>query len=285
MNRLEKVKLWISATRPYSFPASLAPVILGLSYSYQQMHTLNYLVALLTIMAALFLQVAANLYNDYFDGINKIDSEARMGFHRLSSFPEISPVHVLWAGHLAAGVALLAGLYLILIGGLPIMIIGLLCLAFSYLYTAGPFPLAYHGLGEIAVVVFFGLIPVAGSYYLQTFHITSEIILKGFAPGMISAAIMAINNYRDRQTDIAAGKRTIANRLPKLMAGLFPIALVLLGLLLSFHWINILLALLYLPVGKEILIPKNSEDHNLALKHTGQFLLVFALIHAFLAIY
>lgn len=282
---MNSVRLWFSATRPYSFPASLSPVILGLSYSYQSQHFLHWPVAILTLIAALMLQVAANLYNDYFDGINKIDTEARMGFHRLSSFPEINARHVLWAGHFSAIIALVAGGYLISVGGLPIMIVGLLCLIFSYLYTAGPYPLAYHGLGEIAVIVFFGIIPVAGSYYLQTLAITPEIMIKGFAPGFISAAIMAINNYRDRETDQSAGKKTIANHLPKWAVASFPIFLVILGLISSYHWINIVLIAMYIPVIKKIIYPKDEMDHNRALKHTGQFLLVFAIVHSLLAIF
>ena len=277
--------LWFSAARPYSFPASLAPVILGLSYSYQSQHTINWTVAILTLIAALMLQVAANLYNDYFDGINKIDTDARLGFHRLSSFPQINPRHVLWAGHFSAMIALIAGSYLIFIGGIPILIVGVLCIIFSYLYTAGPYPLAYHGLGEIAVILFFGIVPVAGSYYLQTLAVTPEIIIRGFAPGFISAAIMAINNYRDRETDQQTEKKTIANHLPKWVAASFPILLVLFGLISSYHWINILLLVMYLPVMKEVFYPKDELDHNRALKHTGQFLLVFAIVHSLLAIF
>lgn len=284
LSRMKNAASWLKATRPYSYPASISPVLLGLAYSYYHQKYLLPFIAIMTLFSALLMQVAANLFNDYYDWKNEIDTDERVGFKRLSSLHGINHKHILYLGILCALVAGLIGIYLIAHGGLLIALIGIASLLFAYLYTGGPYPLAYHRLGELVVILFFGPIAVGGSYYLQTHNITYEIVRFGLAPGLIGASIMAINNLRDRDQDAKAGKKTIANSLTLHSAKSLPIILVLLAMISSWHLANIVLFLFYVPIAKNILLTDCADTLNKSLVRTGHFLILYTFTHCFLAL-
>ena len=166
----------------------------------------------MTLLCALLIQIGTNFYNDYADFQHGADTESRLGPARATQRGWLTPQqmrHGAWGAFLASA---LAGLYLVSIGGWPILLLGLLSIAMGFAYTGGPFPLAYHGLGELAVFVFFGFGAVCGTYFLQTGSISDVCLAAAAALGALASAILVVNNLRDVQTDQAAGKNTLAVR-------------------------------------------------------------------------
>lgn len=279
------LKLWLKGIRPYSFPASISPIIVGLALAYNADYKITVLTALLTLMSALLMQIGANLSNDYYDHINEIDKKNRIGFERITGSGVISPNKIKLAFGLCFLVAFIIGTYLISVAGLPIALIGISSIVLAFLYTGGPFPLAYYGLGELIVIFYYGPIAVWGTYFIQTgrFHWAPALI--GLGPGLISASIMAINNLRDRESDLEAGKRTLANILnikwASLLPVLFSLAAASFPVALYFYNKNIVLPLtlpafiLFMPVWKKIVARK---DLNISLKRTGQFLVLYSVL-------
>lgn len=201
---------WILAIRPKTLFASVAPVILGLTVGFIHQSHLNILVALLTLLCALLMQIASNLANDYLDSLRGIDTEKRLGPTRVTQAGLISESAMKQALIIVMSLAFLLGLYLMIIGGPIIIVIGLFSLYAAYGYTGGPFPLSHNGLGEVSAFLFFGVIAVSGTTYLQIHQISKLAILLGMGPGFIAASILAINNLRDIRTDALAHKKTIA---------------------------------------------------------------------------
>lgn len=206
-----KLKSWLLAARPKTLWASVAPVLLGVCIAGRDGH-FQPLTASIIAVTALLIQIATNFANDYYDYKQGADTEARQGPLRAVQSGLIEPKEMLYATGLLLLLAFLLGIYLASIGGLPIVLIGSLALILSVLYTSGPFALAYLGLGDIAVLIFFGPVAVAGTHYLISQQWSSAAIFAGFGPGLISTAILCINNLRDRAGDLRAGKRTLAVR-------------------------------------------------------------------------
>ncbi|MBY0412640.1 MAG: 1,4-dihydroxy-2-naphthoate polyprenyltransferase, partial [Bdellovibrionales bacterium] len=206
------MKNWILAVRPKTLFASLAPVILGLAVSYVEMQKIDLLVAALTALCALFLQIASNLANDYLDALRGVDNDTRLGPTRVTSTGLISHTAMKNALFLTLFMAFMLGIYLMVIGGPVIIVIGLVSLYFAYGYTGGPFPLSYNGLGEVAAFLFFGIIAVVGTNYLQTHTLSRLAFILGMGPGFISACILAVNNLRDIVSDRETKKHTLAVR-------------------------------------------------------------------------
>ncbi len=203
---------WFLAIRPKTLPASAAPVIVGTACALGD-KGFALLPALAALVGALLLQVAVNLANDYFDHKNGIDSEHRQGPIRVTQSGLIAPRRVLFAMVGCLVLAAMVGLYLIKIGGLPIGIIGGLCIVSALAYSGGPYPIASHGLGEIFAFLFFGPVAVCGTYYVQTLHLGVRPLIASIPVGLLVAAIMNVNNIRDIATDTVAGKRSLAVRL------------------------------------------------------------------------
>jgi 1,4-dihydroxy-2-naphthoate octaprenyltransferase len=203
---------WLLAIRPKTLFASVAPVILGLTIAYIHQAHINFFVAIITLLCALLMQIGSNLANDYLDSERGIDNEQRLGPTRVTQAGLLTAKEVKQALITVLGLALILGVYLMFIGGPFIMVVGLMSLYFAYGYTGGPFPLSHNGLGEVAAFLFFGVVAVTGTTYLQIHSISKLAILLGMGPGFISATILAINNLRDISSDTAAGKRTIAVR-------------------------------------------------------------------------
>jgi len=204
------MKNWIIAIRPKTLFASVSPVLLGLALAFHYLHTIQFTIALFTLLCTVCLQIASNLANDYLDFLRGIDNADRTGPVRATQAQLISPKEMKYALILMLTLSFLFGIYLMVQGGTPIIIIGLLSMYFAYGYTGGPFPLSYHGLGEVAAFLFFGPIAVLGTFYLQTHFINVHGVLLGTAVGAIAATILAINNLRDMKSDSLTTKKTIA---------------------------------------------------------------------------
>lgn len=178
-----------------------------MALSYGQFRLLPFLAALL---GALLIQIGTNLANDYSDYVRGADTEDRKGFVRVAQAGLIAPHHLRIGIVVTFGLAALVGLYLVTVGGWPILVIGLTSIAAGVLYTGGPWPFGYHGLGDPFVFVFFGLVAVGGTFYVQALHLPLDVLLAGAAMGSLSTAILVVNNLRDRGTDRQAGKHTLA---------------------------------------------------------------------------
>lgn len=202
------MKHWIMAARLRTLPAAIAPVLLGWSIC-ESKHTLA---AIAALMGAILIQIATNFANDYFDFINGADTEDRIGPTRATQAGLIKPHQMKWAFIITFALTLPIIGYLTIRGGMPIIWIGVASIASGILYTGGPKPLGYMGLGDIFVFIFFGPIAVAGTDYVQSLTWSWDGILLGSACGLLSTAILVVNNLRDRETDSVVGKNTLAVR-------------------------------------------------------------------------
>jgi 1,4-dihydroxy-2-naphthoate polyprenyltransferase len=203
------VQPWIMASRPKTLPAAVAPVLVGAALAIQA-HVFDLWAVLAALFAALMLQIGANYANDLFDFRRGADSEGRLGPTRVTTTGLLTPRQVAVGMWISFGLASLAGLYLIYLGGWPILLVGVLSILAAIAYTAGPLPLGYHGLGDLAVFLFFGLIAVVGTFYVQAKYLTWVTIVAAVPMGALITAILVVNNIRDADTDRQAGKHTLA---------------------------------------------------------------------------
>lgn len=282
------MKNWMLAVRPKTLFASIAPVLLGLAVAYIEQDKLNPLVAVLTLLCALILQIASNLANDYLDAIRGVDNESRLGPKRVTSSGLISLTKMKNALILTLALAFFLGIYLMIIGGPVIILIGLLSLYFAYGYTGGPFPLSYNGLGEAAAFIFFGPVAVMGTCYLQTHNLSQLSFVAGLGPGFISACILAINNLRDIVSDSETNKKTLAVRFGENFQRKLCIALITLSILsclvlinaYSFTWVlpALVLPLIFHKTWLQILFQPIDRKLNQALAKTAQYNLLYCLL-------
>ena len=200
-------RVWMDAARPKTLGASIAPVVLGTALASRDGHH-DALVALLIVVAALAIQIGTNFCNDYCDFKRGADRN-RVGPIRATQAGLVSPEAMKMAAILSFALALFVGIFLVWRGGTPILAIGLISIACGALYTAGPYPLAYVGLGDLFVLIFFGPVAVAGTYYLQALTWSSDAWMLGLMPGFLSVGILVVNNLRDRESDCIAHKRTL----------------------------------------------------------------------------
>jgi 1,4-dihydroxy-2-naphthoate octaprenyltransferase len=204
---------WISAARPKTLPLTLSPVIAGIALAVAETGVLAPVTALCTLLAAMAIQIGANLHNDAVDFERGTDTADRLGPPRATAQGWFSARQVKTAAHLMFALAFLLGTLLLARGGWPILTIGLASLVAGYAYTSGPRPIAYGPFGEIYVLIFFGMAAVGGSHYLQTLAFGWPALLLGGALGLPAAAVLLVNNYRDLESDHAAGRRTLCHYL------------------------------------------------------------------------
>jgi 1,4-dihydroxy-2-naphthoate octaprenyltransferase len=204
-----KIGAWLLAARPRTLPAAIAPVILATATAIAD-HHFAWPAAAAAFSVALLLQISVNLANDYFDYLRGIDTEERLGPPRVAQSGLIPAKQVRAAMALTLILSLIPGIYLLTKGGWPVFFIGLACIGAALAYSGGPFPLASHGLGDLFVFVFFGLVAVCGTYYVQALRLTPLVWLMGTIEGLLITAILVVNNLRDIQTDRQSGKRTLA---------------------------------------------------------------------------
>jgi len=284
-----KLQHWLLAIRPKTLPAALAPVFVGLALAYREGEFV-FLPACAALMGALLLQIGSNLANDYFDFIKGADTPERLGPQRAAASGLISLRGLQVGMGIVFGAALLIGFYLLTVGGWPIAAIGIASIIAAITYTGGPFPFGYHGLGELFVFIFFGLVAVCGTYYVQTLTLSSLVILAAIPVGLLITAILVVNNLRDIETDEQAGKRTLAVMIGRQATRIEYLLLVLvaylIALLLAWHsgsywlllpWLTAPLAMLLI---RTIFQANDGPTFNNALASTARLSLFYSLLLA-----
>ncbi len=281
-------RAWVLAARPKTLPAAAIPVLVGTAVAFSQ-GALAMGPALAALLGAALIQIGTNFANDYFDAKSGADNEDRLGPTRAVQAGLLSPGAVKVATFLTFALSALIGVYLIAVGGGPILIIGVASILSGLAYTGGPFPLGYHGLGDLFVFVFFGLIAVTATHYVQALYWSPEALIAALPIGLLSTAILVVNNYRDLDTDKAAGKNTLAVRMGRpatryyyvnLIAGAYavPVVQVVTG---GSLWV--LLPLLTLPLAvltaREIW-RREGTALNPLLARTAGLLAIFGLLYA-----
>ncbi|TVQ96456.1 MAG: 1,4-dihydroxy-2-naphthoate polyprenyltransferase [Deltaproteobacteria bacterium] len=223
-----RLSLWWMAARPKTLSAAAVPVLVGVAVALLD-GLFRPLPALAALLGAFLIQVGTNLANDYYDFKKGADTEERLGPTRVTQAGLIAPDAVFRAMVLTFAASALVGLYLVWIGGWPIVVIGLLSIASGVAYTGGPWPLGYNGLGDLFVFVFFGLVATVGTYWVQALEWSWLALAAAVPVGLLSTAILVVNNLRDADTDALAGKRTLAVRFGKPAARAEYVALVVLA--------------------------------------------------------
>ena len=209
---MSPLRLWFLAARPRTLPAAIAPVLVGTSLAISE-DTFRPLAFAAALVGSVFIQIGTNLSNDYSDARRGADTEDRLGPVRVTAGGLLPPRRVLVGTYLAFGVAVAAGAYLAAVAGWELLVVGVASIVAGVLYTGGPRPYGYEGLGELFVFLFFGVVAVTGSYYVQTEDLTWEAFALSVPVGLLAAAILVVNNVRDADTDRRAGKRTLAVKL------------------------------------------------------------------------
>ena len=212
-NQPSRLQVWFLACRPKTLSVSLSPVIVGTAIAWHDSHQILWLPLLAAALGAAFIQIGTNLFNDVGDFLRGTDTPDRLGPKRATAEGWLTAGKVKAGAWLSFALAFLCGIYLVAHGGWPIIIIGLASLLAGWAYTSGPKPIAYGALGELFVFVFFGLVAVGGSYYLQTLTLTPLTLITAGLVGIHAAAVITVNNYRDLNGDARNHKNTLAVRL------------------------------------------------------------------------
>jgi 1,4-dihydroxy-2-naphthoate polyprenyltransferase len=203
---------WIIAARPRTLTLSMTPVAVGAALAWAEQRKVHWLAVLVALVGSMCIQIATNLHNDAIDSERGGDGPDRVGPPRVTASGLLSVGAVKRGAAFCFAVAALAGLYLVFIGGWPILLLGLLSILSGWAYTGGPMPIAYTPLGELFVVAFFGVGAVGGTYWLSTGRLDEIAIVGGLAIGLFAAAVLMVNNYRDVEADRRAGRKTLAIR-------------------------------------------------------------------------
>ena len=202
----------LQAIRPRTLTAAIAPVLVATAFAAAG-GVARWGAAALCLLSALLIQIGTNLANDYYDYKNGADTHERVGPQRVTQAGLVAPATVRRWAFASFGAAAAVGLYLALLGGWPILLVGICSIASGWAYTGGPYPLGYHGLGDLFVLVFFGFVATLGTYWVQALALPPALWLLSIPVGALATAILVVNNLRDRLTDAKAGKRTLAVRL------------------------------------------------------------------------
>jgi 1,4-dihydroxy-2-naphthoate octaprenyltransferase len=204
---------WWQAIRPHTLGITASPVIVGVAFACLETGHILWHPFLAALLGAALIQIGTNLHNDALDCLNGVDGAQRLGPRRASASGWLTPEQVRTAAFASFALAAIVGLYLVWLGGWPILAIGVGSIAAGLAYSGGPRPIAFTALGELFVFVFFGLVAVLGSYYLQSPMLASTAFVAAVALGLQAAAVLTVNNHRDRDSDHAAGRITLAHRL------------------------------------------------------------------------
>ncbi len=279
---------WYLAARPKTLWAAVGPVILGTAFAYEDgsFHAPS---ALAALVIGLLIQIGANFANDYFDFVNGTDTHDRLGPMRLTQAGHIAPQTMKKAFVLVFTLAFVLGLYLIWRGGWPVLLVGVLSILFAILYTGGPVPLGYIGLGDLLAFFFFGPVAVAGTYYVQALKLTTPVLIASLGPGFISTAILVVNNFRDRETDRRTGKHTLAARFSPNFSRVEYVLMILLAALVPvvlwfrLHRHPFAMATLFIfvpayPLIKTMFRYESGVILNEVLAGTGKLMLIYSLI-------
>jgi 1,4-dihydroxy-2-naphthoate octaprenyltransferase len=252
----------------------------------------HFVSAIAALLGAILIQIGTNFANDYYDFKKGADTHKRIGPTRATQAGLVTPRAMLIATSIVFTLAFLIGIYLVYRGGWPIVTVGLFSILFGVLYTGGPFPIGYLGLGELFVLFFFGIVAVAGTYWVQALTMSKAVLLAGVPPGLLSSAVLVVNNLRDAPTDKLAGKHTLAVRFGTSFARFEYIACVFLAAIIP-YWLHamtdrpfwhILTPLVLIPAWPTIKSVSRSSDGptlNAALGNTAKLLILYTLLFAF----
>ena len=284
---MSTLRLWLVAARPRTLPAAIAPVLVGTALAAQEdeFHVFAFVAAL---VGSVFIQIGTNLSNDYSDARRGADTEDRLGPVRVTAGGLIPPRRVLIGTYVAFGVAVAAGAYLAAVAGWELLAVGAASILAGVLYTGGPRPYGYEGLGELFVFLFFGVVAVTGSYFVQTEELIWEAFALSVPVGLLAAAILVVNNIRDIETDRRAGKRTLAVKLGRerarrlwlsmvVVALAAPIAIAAVGALSWWIALTTFSAGLAHAPWQKIRERTDGPSLNAALAETGRLLAVFSV--------
>jgi len=299
---VSRTKAWVMAARPQTLPAAAAPVVVGTALA---VHDGRFapLPALAAFVGAALIQIGTNFANDYYDAIQGADTDDRQGFTRVTQSGLIEAGEVKRAMVLTFALSVVVGAYLVYVGGLPILVIGLLSIASGYAYTGGPYPLGYNGLGDVFVFVFFGVVAVTGTYYVQAASLLAPPLSTALAEGALpvealvaslpiaalSTNILCVNNLRDRETDAEAGKDTVVVLFGYAFGRAEFVANLLLAYLVPVWFVvaagfgpTVLLPLVTLPaavwIARTVLTRTDGAALNPALENVGKLLAAYAAL-------
>ena len=285
---MEAIRTWLLAARPQTLWASVSPVLIGSAMAFEAglWHGPS---ALAALVVAVLIQIGTNYANDYFDFLKGADTRERVGPLRATQAGLVKPETMRRAFILVFALAILCGSYLVWRGGGLAFWIGLTCILSGLLYTATPFATAYTGFADLFVLVFFGPVAVAGTYFVQGLSLNVPVLVAGLAPGLISTAILTVNNLRDMEQDRIAGKKTLAVRFGKrfsqveysmllILAGFVPILLYIYTKQHRFALFAILTLVMAIPAIKTVFTHRESAELNATLAHTGILLLLFSIV-------
>jgi 1,4-dihydroxy-2-naphthoate octaprenyltransferase len=283
-----RLAIWILAARPKTLWAAVAPVLIGTVMAFER-DDVAWLPTAATLFAAVMIQIGTNFSNDYFDWKRGTDTLDRLGPLRVTQAGLVKPGTMKTAFTLVFFFVACAGAYLTWRGGWPIAVIGAASILSGILYTAGPYPLGYIGMGDLFVLVFFGPLAVGGTYYVQTLDMDMTVLVSGLAPGLLSVAILTVNNLRDLDEDKKAGKRTLAVRFGRtfarveyllciLIASAIPTSFVLFSRGHSLSLGTLAVPFLAIPSIRKVFTSRDGPTLNGVLAATGRLLLVYSII-------
>lgn len=292
-NNRSRIQAWLEAARPKTLPASFSPVLVGCALAYRD-GVFKLAPAILCVLVALLAQIASNFANDYFDFKKGADKEDRLGPERAVASGWITPKAMLWGTFITLGLSCLCGCFLLFFAGWELIGVGIAIAICVLAYSAGPFPLAYNGLGDVCVLLFYGVIPVCFTYYIQTLSFSLLSFLLSVALGLLSVNILVVNNYRDYVQDKAARKRTTIVLFGRRFGRVFYILnecvafLLVLPLVLDAPWwilflFGILFALCFYTTRE--LLTLEGRALNRTLGHTARNVFLFAAVLSLLFVY
>lgn len=287
---MTKVKAWILAARPKTLSASLVPIIAASGLARGLGYEIQWWIVGFSLLASFCIQIGTNLVNDAMDFKKGADTEKRIGPPRVTQQGIFTFKQVMAAASLFFFLAVCFGIPLVLQGGLPILVVGVVSILMGYAYTSGPMPLAYYGLGDLFVIIFFGLIAVGGLFYLLTGSYIFAAFIMGLQIGFLSTVMIAINNLRDIKTDVLVNKKTMAVRLGLTGARFWVGFLIFAPFICGYYWLSIqrwwvyIVPLLAFPLGllivKKIFRTEPGVEYNRYLAMASTYSLVFSVLLA-----
>ena len=285
--KTNSIKAWVLAARPKTLAAAATPVLLGCSLAASD-GWLQFIPALLCFLFAFTMQIDANFINDFFDYLKGSDREDRLGPERACAQGWIT-LNAMKHGIASATIlSCILGVIILFFSGLEMIPVGLLCILFAFLYTAGPYPLAYHGWGDVLVIIFFGFVPVGCTYYTMCHDWTWSVTIACMASGLVSDFLLMLNNYRDRDQDKISGKKTLvvrfgalAGRWMYLSLGLIACMLCLLFVITGHLWAAILPQLFLVPhlnTWQHMVKINKGKELNKVLGETARNIALFGIL-------
>lgn len=283
-----QIKNWILAARPKTLSASVVPILATIGLVRVEGHSLQMWIIVCALFSSFCIQIGTNFVNDAMDFKKGADNENRIGPMRVTQQGHFTFKQVMWMATAFFAIAIILGVPLVLHGGWPIVIIGLVSVLMGYAYTSGPFPLAYRGLGDLFVIIFFGLVAVGGLYYLLVGTYSTSAVVVGLQIGFLSTVLIAINNLRDMSTDKEVGKRTLAVRLGLTGGRIWIAFLIIAPFMAGYYWLfqnrfwMYVLPLFSFPLGlaimKRIFKTEPSPVYNKYLALAALYSLLFSVL-------